>query len=161
MLKGLISVAVLALVLGLDLAPVTHLQLLILPSFRAVLGALFSLFPSKNSLLVLLCRTLLYFVNLHVSNCKGIRKLVNNLEIILNLKSRSKTRTRQPKNVPLLQQQYVKYEYKSSQKGRSSLSAEAVKYTYHSGCKLYSKETSEQLSSTDHRHSHNCHEIHC
>ena len=46
MLKGLVLVAAVTFVLGLDLAPVVHLQLLILPSFRAVLGALFSLFPS-------------------------------------------------------------------------------------------------------------------
>ena len=46
MLKGLVLVAAFAFVLGLDLALVMHLQLLIFPSFQAVLGALFSLFPS-------------------------------------------------------------------------------------------------------------------
>ena len=52
-------------------------------------------------------RVSLYFVNLHLSNHKGIRKLANDLEMILNLRSRSQTRSGQPQNVPLPQQQYV------------------------------------------------------
>ena len=44
-------------------------------------------------------RVSLYFVNLHLSNHKGIRKLANNLEMILNLRSRSQTRSGQPQKV--------------------------------------------------------------
>ena len=47
-----------------------------------------------------------YFDNLHLSNLKTIRKLANNLKIVLNLKSRSQRRIGQPKHVPLPQQQY-------------------------------------------------------
>ena len=69
-----------------------------------------------------------YFDNLHLSNNKGIRKLANNLKIILNLKSRSQTRIGQPKHVPLPQQQYIKHDNKLIQKSRKPSYAEAVKY---------------------------------
>ena len=41
-----------------------------------------------------------YFDNLHLSNHERMRKLANNFEIILSLKSRSQTRNRQSKHVP-------------------------------------------------------------
>ena len=69
-----------------------------------------------------------YFDNLHLSNNKGIKKLANNLKIILNLKSSSQTRIGQPRHVPLPQQQYIKHDYKLNQKSRSPSYAEAVKY---------------------------------
>ena len=67
-----------------------------------------------------------YFDNLHLSNNKGIRKLPNNMKMILNLKSRSQTRIRQPRHVPLPQQQYIKHDYKLNQKTRRP--SYAVKY---------------------------------
>ena len=69
-----------------------------------------------------------YFDNLHLSNNKGIRKLRNNLKIILNLKSRSQTRIGEPRHVLLPQQQYIKYDYELNQKSRRPSYAEAVKY---------------------------------
>ena len=69
-----------------------------------------------------------YFSNLHLSNYKGIRKLANNLKIILNLNSRSQTRIGQPKHVPLPQQQCIRHDYKLNQKNRRPSYKEAVKY---------------------------------
>ena len=69
-----------------------------------------------------------YFDNLHLSNHKRIRKLANNLKIVLNLKSRSQTRIGQPKHVPLPQQQFIKHDYKLNQKSTRPSYAEAVKY---------------------------------
>ena len=63
-----------------------------------------------------------------MSNHKGIRKLANNLKIVLNLKSRSQTRLGQPKHVPLPQQQYIKHDYKLNETSRRPSYAEAVKY---------------------------------
>ena len=64
----------------------------------------------------------------YLSNNKGIRKLANNLKIILNLKSRSQTRIGQPRHVSLPQQQYIKHDYKLNQESRGPSYAEAVKY---------------------------------
>ena len=70
-----------------------------------------------------------YFDNLHLSNHKRIRKLANNLKIVLNLKSRpQQTRIGHPKHCPLPQQQYIKHDYNLNQKGRRPSYAEAVKY---------------------------------
>ena len=69
-----------------------------------------------------------YFDNLHLSNNKGIRKLANNLKIILNLKSRSQTRIGQPRHVPLPYQQHIKHDCKLNQESRKLSYVEAVKY---------------------------------
>ena len=69
-----------------------------------------------------------YFDNPHLSNNIGIRKLANNLKIILNFKSRSQTRIGQPRHVPLPHQQYIKHDYKLYQKSRRPSYAKAVKY---------------------------------
>ena len=54
-LKELVLLAALDFVLGLDLALVARLQLLILQSFQAVLGAFFFLFPSISKVVKLTC----------------------------------------------------------------------------------------------------------
>ena len=89
MLKGLVLVAVLAFILGLDLAPVVCLQLLILPSFLAVPGALF-LFPSMfKSIQIEICMPL---KNARFQVCSGTHEnRKNNLILIMAAVKQDKT----------------------------------------------------------------------